>query len=299
MISLIKEITPPILWRILVNFKNAVKPKPKSSGEDLNILINRLNISQDEECIILGNGPSLNETLKNSIEFFDNKTKFCVNSFANSDFYQIIKPKFYVFADPVFWNKNNSEESNKLVSEIYRSLEEKTKWNLIIFLPHYAKEWNVFKTLVSNREQFSISYYNSTRNNSISSNQFKLYNSNIETPIFQNVLIASIFISLNLGFKKNYIVGADMSLHESVEVNEDSVVCVRPKHFNTNTDSKLSYFYKDGSKNKTFKMSEIFNLFQLTFRGFDILEEYSKFLNSKIYNASVSTYIDSFERYKI
>lgn len=46
-------------------------------------------------------------------------------------------------------------------------------------------------------------------------------------------------------------------------------------------------------------MHELFAPLSRKFEGYIILEDYSKYLAAKVYNATSKSYIDAFERYKI
>jgi len=70
--------------------------------------IDKVANSQDEELIIVGNGPSL----KNDIDQFLGAKGdcFCVNHFADSDWFEKLRPKYYLFLDPYFWSDKTNEE---------------------------------------------------------------------------------------------------------------------------------------------------------------------------------------------
>ena len=50
-------------------------------------------------------------------------------------------------------------------------------------------------------------------------------------PFSQNVLVAAIYISLNLGYKNIYLLGADHSWAHDVSVNDDNQLCLNDRHF--------------------------------------------------------------------
>ncbi|OQY00191.1 MAG: hypothetical protein B6I24_00260 [Bacteroidetes bacterium 4572_128] len=54
----------------------------------------------NKDCIILGNGPSLNSFLKEKKYFLQNKELFCVNLFPISEFFERLKPRYYVLSAP-------------------------------------------------------------------------------------------------------------------------------------------------------------------------------------------------------
>ena len=59
-----------------------------------------------EDCIILGNGPSLIETIEKNKTFLIDKDLFAVNFFARTNFYSVLKPKHYINYFPGILGRN-------------------------------------------------------------------------------------------------------------------------------------------------------------------------------------------------
>jgi hypothetical protein len=292
---LIKDLIPNIILRLIKRLRR----KNLFEKEDISALCLNFKETDKDESIIIGNGPSLKLTFEKNLDFFKNKTVFCVNNFIASDYFIEIKPKFYVFADPVYWDKKCSERLNKYRETIYRLILEKVNWELHILFPIEAKKWNFLINIPKINNKISIKYYNSTITDTILINKFYLYKKNKALPQSQTVLVAAIFLSLNIGFKRNFIVGADMSLHEGVFVNNNNVVLFQDDHFYDDKKVTAQPFWKNEFENSIFTMAELFQAFSKMFSGFQELEDYSKYLGSKIYNASHKSYIDAFERYDL
>lgn len=309
---IIKAFTPPVFLKIYSYSKNATKNNTHQIIETNNSNVERkietnsvFNLSINSvfntisESIIIGNGPSLKTTIDKHLIFFNNKVKFCVNEFALSEYFDVIKPDFYVFADPFYWDPNCPEVHKKDIFSVIENINKSVTWDMYILLPQQAKNWNYFQKLPNESTNIKIMYFNSFTTVPASENKFMMYKNNEAMIRYQTVLVATIFISLNLGFKTTYIVGADMSLHENVSVNWNNVVCNNTTQLHFFDEPKIQFpFWKDGN-GAIFKMDELFAAFALMFKGFLELEEYSKFLGVKIYNASSRSFIDAFERYKI
>ena len=56
-----------------------------------------------DDCVILGNGPSLITSIENNIQFLQNKELFCVNHFGETPLYLDLKPRNYVLNAPEMW----------------------------------------------------------------------------------------------------------------------------------------------------------------------------------------------------
>lgn len=266
-------------------------------------------ISDKTECIVLWNWPSLKEIINNK-HFFLNKNKIAVNNFASSDIFQKIKPEYYIIADSWFWDqnrdnaniiKNEINVNNKYVLDIRRSfldsLITKVEWPMILFLPLQAKWKNNFNEILWKNKFIVISYYNMTPVNFwMSTFRNCLYKYNFWMPTSQTVTIAAIFIALNLKFKKIYLVWWDHSWHEDLFVGEDNVLYTKDSHFYEN-NVKYIPIVSDGTRLSKIH-EEFFSLYK-AFKWHIFLEEYSRYLGAKIYNASAKSYIDAYERIKI
>ena len=119
-------------------------------------------------------------------------------------------------------------------------------------------------------------------------------------PQSQNVLVASIFLAMNIEFKKIIIAGADHTWHQNLHLDEQNILYIKDIHF-YNNEEKINYrpFNKGLHINETFKIHEIFALWAKAFYGYIALEDYAKYKSCKIYNASEVTFIDAFERLKL
>ncbi len=118
-------------------------------------------------------------------------------------------------------------------------------------------------------------------------------------PQSQNVLVASLFAGINIGFKTIHIVGADHTWHENLHVNEYNQLCIKDEHFYDN-GTAISYrpFYTNAKRTSTFTMYEIFTTLAKAFLGYTMIKKYADHRGTTIYNASEISFIDAFERKK-
>ncbi|MGZ4075850.1 MAG: hypothetical protein ACXVDZ_20035, partial [Bacteroidia bacterium] len=95
-------------------------------------------------------------------------------------------------------------------------------------------------------------------------------------------------------------VGADHTWHENMHLDEKNVLNLKHIHFYDNEQKTTHIPFKKGEHlEETFKVHEIFATWAKTFYGYIALENYSKYKNCKILNASEVTFIDAFERIKL
>ena len=258
-------------------------------------ILPRLPKAADSTCVILGNGPSLKKSLSDHKNFLFKKSLICVNAFSVSDQYDEFKPQYYVILDNSFWDSNG-----KVILDTVAALKEKTTWPVKLYLPIKASKYKRFEELAAANSNIKLHYYNYTVFKGFAGISHWFYTKNLAMPQSQNVLVASIFIAINSGFKEILIVGADHTWHENMHVNENNVLCLKDVHFYDN-ELKTTYipFKKGMDLKETFKVHEIFATWAKTFYGYIALEKYSNYKKCKIYNASEVSFIDAFERKQI
>jgi len=247
-----------------------------------------------QEIIVLGNGPSLKKDLQENRVSFENCDTLCVNNFAASELYVLIKPSIYVFMDSVYWENAILEDMRQQVEATFKQITDKTDWPLTIFFPYQAKGAKRLKLL--NNSMIQIIYVNAVPVTGFQAVRVFFYKRNLGMPPAQNVMVAALYIALNLGYKKLFLLGADHSWHKNLELDAKNTVCFIDHHFYDKEEATLIPVYKGTADNSTFTMRELFSAMALMFKGYEMIEQYACSLQSKIYNLSSITYIDAFER---
>lgn len=255
----------------------------------------RLPTTKNESCIILGNGPSLKTSLSKHPEAFLKQPLVCVNGFSLTEEYSTLKPQYYVILDNSFWISES-----KFVLDTIETLKTKTTWKVQLLIPQIASKSQRFTELCEVNKNIELIYFNYTVFKGFSSIGNFLYNKNLAMPQSQNVLVAAIFLSINIGFKKIIIVGADHTWHQNLHLDETNMLHIKDVHFYEN-EEKVTYtpFKIAIDQPETHKVHEIFATWAKAFYGYIALEKYANYKNSKIYNASEVSFIDAFERLKL
>lgn len=252
--------------------------------------------AESETCIILGNGPSLKTSLEKHPDFIAKSCLMCVNNFATTAEFETLKPSYYSMLDPCYW----IDEPNEMAKKCLLNLQQKTSWKIKLLLPNEAKQSKAFSDLCKQNKNIEIVYYNYTVFKGFENISHFFFRKNLAMPQSQNILVACLFLGINMGFKQLYLLGADHTWHENLFVNEKSQLCLKDSHFYDNPQ-QINYrlFYKDEHQKDTFTMSEILFTFSKIFSGYEAIKKYSETKNCKIFNASEVTFIDAFERKKL
>lgn len=246
-------------------------------------------------CFVIGNGPSLQDDIKRIKDLSLLKYVWCVNSFAETDLYEKIQPKHYVFADSAYWEIIVSDRISVMREKLFRAIIDHTTWPLSIYVPYEAKGY--FEKKFINAKYISVFTYNSVPVSGFPTIVRQFYKLGLGMPLPQNVLIPAIFLALTSGYKKIVLLGADHSWHKSLELDPCNRVCLQDKHFYQENEV-LMPFYLSGEESRTFTMSQLFMALAKTFEGYWKINEYARYIGVEIINASSVTYIDAFRRYE-
>lgn len=257
------------------------------------IFIRNYKLEKDNQidCCILGNGPSLNYDLENRYHFLESKILFVVNAFAKSDFFEKLKPKYYLLIDPVFWSNNISDIHHKEL-DILTTIKNKVDWDLYVVVPLVAFE--KINTVFKENIHIKVRFYNHTvlKESRFDKLNHFIYSKELATPIFQNVVAASIYCALNSNFKKIYLFGVEHSWLNNIYVNKDNVVCLKEEHF-YEVQSVAPLFNGQG---KNYKLHELLFDYGNMFLGYSKIEKYSKYKKASVINMTENSFIDSFSR---
>ncbi len=254
-----------------------------------------LNIGNNKKCYILGNGPSLLNEFLILEDTLAREQTFVVNNFAKSEHYSKIKPAFYVLLDPIFFDDraildNGFEVNARAIIDI---ILQKTTWPLKIVVASEGCEFlkNRFKT----NPNISVYGFNTFSLDTDTKLDYLFYSRFYAAPHIQNVIVGTIFLAVNLGFKEINVLGFDHSWTEELKVNAKNEVCLISKHFyDEGVKYELAPFYK--LYGGVYKMHEALFIYAKMFYGYHVLNRYARYKSVKIYNCTAGSYVDAFER---
>lgn len=248
-----------------------------------------------EKCIILGNGPDLKKVLQNQISLLNSNHLFCVNNFPNTPYFEICKPaNFIICSHEFFNNKKTIDPNTNLRKQIITALIKKTTWSINVFLPVGAKKNNSFIKRLKTNTNIKVHFFNDTPIEGLTMINQLFFKLNLGMPRPHNVLIPSILIAINSGFKEIYLTGADHSWLPTLWVNENNEALLGQKHFYDEEKTKKGVMYRNGQKPR--RLHEILEKFMYSFRSYFDLKAYASTKDCIIYNATKDSFIDAFER---
>lgn len=250
----------------------------------------------EKNCVIIGNGPSLKTTIESFPEFFLEKSLIVVNHFAISDYYEKMKPSYYIaIAHDLYYDDVEPrfiEASNRLFS----LMSERTTWQMTLFMPFEAKKYNRWQELLRQNKNISITYINLTPAEGFNCITDYFFSKNLAMPRPHNVMIPSLMTGIGMGFENIYLVGADHSWLKDISVNENNEALINNRRFYDN-ESKAKLFDKKGKGARN--LSEILFTLMTAFNSYHIINRYAQKRGVKILNCTEGSYIDAFERKKL
>lgn len=235
--------------------------------------------------LVLGNGPSLRPLIETKPEVFKRKDLLAVNYAVLSEYYNKLKPQYYLVADPIFFT--DEEHCNRL----FDAMVKKTDWEMSLFLSFEAKRSPIFQEKIAKNGKISVYYFNMTPIEGFKSFCNLCYKKGLGMPRPRNVLVPSIMTGLRLHYKEILVAGADHSWLKEIWVNENNIVMEDLNHF---YDKKGSEQYVS-----TKHLHDLLLSMHIAFKSYHVINDYALSIGTKIYNITEGSYIDAFERKKI
>lgn len=231
--------------------------------------------------IILGNGPSLAETIANCPDELAAAPLLAVNFAANAPEFTSLKPDYYVLADPHFFRRKDDPNVSRLLENL-RAIT----WPMTLFIP-YGEHADLGNPLLK------IEHFPMRATEGPQWFREAAFKARLGMPRPRNVLIPSLMIGLWLGYTEIYICGADHSWMKTLSVNErNEVISIQP------------HFYKEDSRELERQridylhtpLHSVLESQMIAFRSYHIIEQYARSRSINIYNSTPGSFIDAFRR---
>lgn len=239
---------------------------------------------EGERLIVMGNGPSLRRNIEDDLGMLAAGPSMAVNFAANAPEFFSIRPKYYVLADPHFFEG----EDDPNVGRLYDNFA-KVEWPMTLLVPVERK--GVGKRLENSR--IKVETFNFLAVEGFERLENAAFSAGRGMPRPRNVLIPAIMCGIMLGYKEILVLGADHSWLKTLEVDEDNnVVTVQPHFYQDNREerSRVTSVYKG------IPLHSVLESMQKAFRSYHAIRRYADRMGVRIINATPGSYIDAFER---
>lgn len=241
---------------------------------------------REKPLVIMGNGPSLRQTIDNESAALRNCSLLAVNFAANAPEFNNLKPEFYVLADPFFFSDSDAENLRQLRINL-----GKADWPMTLIVPNKFR--NRIHPEITGNANLSVATINAVGLEGYGWFETFAYGQRLGMPRPRNVLIPSIMAGVWLGYRDIYIVGADHSWMQTISVNSNNeVISVQP-HFYKEAEGEQK---RVDTTYRGLRLHDVVLSFYVAFKSYHDIARYARKKGVQIYNASVTSFIDAFER---
>ncbi|WP_420149001.1 hypothetical protein [Spirosoma sp.] len=252
---------------------------------------------QNARCSVLGNGPSLNDSLANHLDFLLETELIVVNGFALTDYFTRLRPANYIIADPNAFTFHDATTGREDLHQILKALIEQVDWSMRLFIPTLAKNSYFIQKIQAGNPRIELVYFNPTVVRGFQWFRYWLYGANLGMLQAQTVIVTALFLMVNRKFDEIFLFGADTSWHEQIRISDTNQLEIKQIHFYDKArDVAYQPVYSDAHRTKTFSMASQFLSLHKVFRGYEVLREYADYRKVSVLNASSKSYIDALER---
>lgn len=249
---------------------------------------------RNNQCIILGNGPSLSSSLQVNAENLNEFDLIAVNFMGSTHVYEAYKPSVYILCDPAFWSETANESLRKKVSDLIERIQRVTTWSIELYFPLQArKNHELIKKLQIN-PHIQTRYFNTTPVEGWRWFCNRIYNKQWGMPRPRNVIIAALMLAIYSQYQKIFLFGAENDWLRTLRIDNDNLLTNEFRHFYTQTPAATSTPSRKIKKNEY--LHEVLSSLYIVFRNYVIIEQYAHKKGIKIYNCTPESYIDAFER---
>lgn len=249
-------------------------------------------------CSVLGNGPSLNDSLQHHLAFIRQTELVVVNSFALTDLFLDLKPQNYALHDPSYFFRTGTSVRTDIQQTI-DVLIQAVNWPMNLYVPRRAKNSYLTRQIEAGNPGIRVIYYNYTVVTGFQGLRHWLYRRNLGMVQSQTVLMAALFLMVNRRFGEVYLFGADQSWHEQIRVTETNEFQMQNLHFYDKGKAIAYAPTYNAGQGRGFAMASQFLSLYKVFRGYEVLRDYANGLGVNVLNASSKSYIDAFDRVRL
>lgn len=249
-------------------------------------------VGEGRTLIVCGNGPSLGEQINKYPEIFQNNDVLCVNAMCTTEWFAVVKPKYYCIMDP-----SAIRDPKEVTSYVRKHIDamwdgfNSVDWDMELIVPRYFAKSEFFQERIK-KVRARIRYINLVPFEGFSIVGDWALRRQLCSIGGQTVVTAAVFYGMCRDYKEIYLLGAELNWLKSVVVDEDNKLFFDDSHF-YGREVRRPMLDEFGN---SIRMAEYLGYERRSFREYERLEEYSKKRGLKIYNATPNSLVDAFER---
>lgn len=238
--------------------------------------------------MILGNGPSLKQTLVEYENRFVCYDLMGVNFAANTPEFFTLKPQRYILADPHFFDGIDSDAN---VRKLWRNLMS-ADWELTLHLP-IAERRHPMLAKLQEATKINIEYFNMNATGGFRVLRHWAIRHRLAMPRPRNVLIPAIMTGISCGYSEIIIAGADHTWTRTLSVDSrNRVVSIQPHFYSDSEEEKtrVTSVYQD------VKLHQVLESMTIAFKAYWEIRDFADRYGIRIINITPESFIDAFDR---
>ena len=228
-----------------------------------------------QSMVILGNGPSLAGDLPRLIERREYETEdfLAVNFFAEDDRFEVVKPKYYVLSDPMFFRDSACRDR---VRALYATLARKVAWPMNLYVQYYNPEGFDYRAALPN-SNIRIVRFHTQMYRGFRSLEFWLFRRGLGSANFGTVVQVH-------------------TLLDGLCVDDGNRLCRIDRHYYDGAEAAAPQPIYKKVPHVPYTMADYLAEVAELFRGHEVLRDYAAALGARIVNRTRGSMIDAYER---
>ena len=239
---------------------------------------------------ILANGPTLTDEL--DLLGAPTDMDYCMlNDAAKTDLFWHIRPRYYVFADPLYFTHYLVEDNNPFVDAFKR-----IDWSMTVFVP--VKVYGMVKKILSQTHRIIVEKIPGSLPGCVTDNSIRnfFFRHKMACPPLQNVVVGAIYSLIMEGYSNINLLGVGHSWLSALAVNDKNQVCLKNVHY---YDKNVELKPWNKCYGEAYKMHEILRDLAQMFDSYHQLRIFADQIGGIcIVNCTKGSYIDAFNRIK-
>lgn len=237
--------------------------------------------------VIMGNGPSLRQTIDNDSDWLLSHDLMAVNFAANTPEFFKLRPGYYVLADGHFFSGTQTDPNVRKLWEAIGSIS----WKMTLWVP--ARTLHLAKALTLQNSNISLKTFNLTPLEGNKALVHRLMDMGLGMPRPRNVMIPAIMAAIREGFRKIWLCGADHTWTRTLSVDDENFVVSIQPHFYEDNDKEHE---RVRSTYAGLHLHDVLGSMTVAFRSYWDIADYARARGIEIINATPGSMIDAFPR---
>lgn len=237
--------------------------------------------------VIMGNGPSLRQTIDNDSEWLLSHDLMAVNFAANTPDFFNLRPGYYVLADGHFFSGTQTDPN---VAKLWDAFG-RISWPITLWVP--SKTLHLAKALTLHNDNITLKTFNLTPLEGNKALVHRLMDAGLGMPRPRNVMIPAIMAAIREGFKKIWLCGADHTWTRTLSVDDENFVVSIQPHFYEDNDKEHE---RVRSTYAGLHLHDVLGSMTVAFKSYWDIADYARARGIEIINATPGSMIDAFPR---